>query len=118
MAGQNRLRRGAGEGWRTGEHLIGHTAQGVDIAPSVEPAAACRLFWAHVRRSAECQPGFGQPLAASNIQRPSYAEVRDKRVNSSSIGVRCQQDVLRLDVPMDDALPVSVGERAGYLPNN
>ena len=48
-------------------------------------------------------------VATGLAQRPGDAEVGHQRVPAA------EQDVLRLDVAMDDALPVGVGQRVGDL---
>ncbi len=54
-------------------------------------------------------PGLGQPRTAGLLQRARDPEVGDQGVPAA------QQDVLRLDVPVDDPLPVGVGQRIGHL---
>ena len=73
------------------------------------PRLARRLLRAHVHRGAEREAGLGQPGADRGIERPGNAEVGD-----DGVPVR-EQDVLRLDVPMDHALRVGTAQRLGHL---
>ena len=60
---------------------------------------AGRLLRAHVGRRAHRQAGLGELLVAGRSQRPRDAEVGHQRV-----AVAREQDVLRLDVAVDDAV--------------
>jgi hypothetical protein len=80
------------------------------------------LLRGHVRRRAENLPGRGDPLGVEEL---GDAEVRQldpgapRRwvlgVALDARSVEIEQDVLRLDVPMDDAVFVSVGQRLAHL---
>ena len=106
--GDDRLRRRPAEGRLAGEHLVEHAAQRVDVAARVELALAHRLLGAHVLRRAERHPGLGHP-GAGLAGGERDAEVGDERA------AVVEQDVLRLDVAVDDAVPMGVVERARDL---
>ena len=108
-AGDDRLRRATGERRIAGEHLVEDAAQGIDVAPAIEPPVGARLLRAHVQRGAERDAGLGQPLAAGRVERPGDTEVRDDTM------IAREQDVLRLDVTVDEALPVGIAQGIGDL---
>jgi hypothetical protein len=87
------------------EQLVDDAGQTEDVGTRVELAHACRLLGTHVARSAESESGSGEPGAARRVHGPRDAEVGDHRV---PLG---EEDVLRLDVAVDDAAPVGVGQR-------
>ena len=96
---------GAGEGRLTRQHLVGHRAQGVHVAPGTDVALAHRLFGRHVGGRAEGHAGLGHAAAAGLL----HGE-RDAEVGHEGLAI-LQQDVLGLDVAMDDA--ALVGELEG-----
>ena len=108
--GDDGLRAGAGERRLAGEHLVGHGAERVHVAPGADLALAHRLLGRHVGRRAERHPGLRHAVAAGLLHGEGDAEVGDQG------GAVLEQDVLRLDVAMDDALAVGVVERGGDLP--
>ncbi len=108
-AGDDRLGRATGERRFAGEHLVEDAAQGVDVAPAIELPLRARLLRAHVHRSAERDAGLGQPLATGGVERPGDTEVREHTV------IAREQDVLRLDVTVHDALPVGMAQGIGDL---
>ena len=108
-AGDDRLCRATGERRLAGEHLVEDAAQGIDVAPAIELRLGARLLRAHVHRGAERDAGLGQPLAAGRVERPGDTEVRDDTM------IAREQDVLRLDVTVDDALPVGIAQGIGDL---
>jgi hypothetical protein len=59
-------------------------------------------------RRAERETGLGHPAAGGGAHRPGNPEVGHHRA------AVVQQDVLWLDVPMDDAVPVGVVQRVGH----
>jgi hypothetical protein len=105
----DRLRRRPGEGRLPGEHLVQQAAERVLVAAAVEILVASRLFGTHVAGCADRDARLGEGGPARRGDRPRDAEVRDDRVPA------LQQDVLRLDVAVDDAVRVSVVERVGHL---
>jgi len=67
------------------------------------------LLWARVQGRPDSETGTRDTLCLGCLYGPCNAEVGDH-------GVTCrQQDVPRLDVPVDHALPVSVVESVGDL---
>ena len=107
--GDDRLRRGTGEGRLTGQHLVQHGPEGVDIGARVEALVARRLLGAHVGRSPDRQAGLGQAIVRPR-QGPRDAEVGDE---GGAVGG--EEQVLGLDVAVDHAVPVRVLERPGGL---
>jgi hypothetical protein len=57
------------------------------------------------------EAGLGESLATGQIQRPGDAEVGDDST------VAFEQDILRLDIPVDDTLAVGVSEGVGATPH-
>ena len=106
----DRLDRLAGERRPAGQHLVEHTAEGVDVAAAIERGFPSHLFRAHVRGGAQQGAGLGENLSAGLPQRLSDAEVGDHRHTI------VDHDVFRLDVPVDNVLPVGVVEGAGNVP--
>jgi hypothetical protein len=103
---QNGLHGGTGERRRTRQHLVEHAAERVDVRPAVVLGRPGRLLGAHVSRRAKCQDGFGGPsIHHARIDGAGDAEVRDDGLPI------LKQDVLRLDIAMDDVLPVGVVQR-------
>ena len=106
---EQRHRRRPGERRLAGEHLVHHARQAVDVALGRDVLAAHRLLGAHVRRRADGHARACQPLPSSHAHRARDAEIGHER---ATVG---EQDVLRLDVAMDDALRVRVRQRLGDL---
>ncbi len=107
--GHDRLGGRADERRVPGEHLVQHAAQGVDIRAPGDLPLAHGLFRAHVVRGAKTEAGLGHPSAAGGAQGERDTEVGHQRLPL------VQQDVLRLDVAVDHALPVGIVERARHL---
>ncbi len=93
----------------TGEHCVGHDAEGIDIAAPVDVGAAGGLFGGHVVRRSDdaAPPRHGLDLADG----PGHAEVGEQ----GSAGLVVEEDVVGLYVAVDDALAVGVIERVGDL---
>ena len=106
VARDDRLRRRPRERRLSGDHLVQHAAQAVDVAPAVDSRIGHRLLGTHVRRRAERDAGARELGAAALGDRARDAEIGDERL------AVLQQDVLRLDVAVNDALLVRVVERA------
>ena len=107
--GHDRLGGRAGERRISREHLVQHGAQRVYIRARRDLSLAHRLLGTHVVRRAERHAGFSHPGAARLARGQSYAEVGHERA------AVVEQDVLRLDVPVDHAVAVGVVERRGHL---
>ena len=94
------------------EHLVADDAERVEVAAAVDLALAGGLLGRHVRRRADRHAGRGEPRS-----RPfaSMARAMPKSVTIGAAGVGVEQDVVGLDVAVDDAALVRVGERVGDL---
>ena len=99
----------AGKRRLSGEHLVQHTTQRVDIAAPVEILATRCLLRTHVKRRPNRQPRLGELLAAGRIDRPRDAEIGNDRV------AVLDEDVLRFDVAVDDIAFVRRVERVGHF---
>ena len=94
---RNRRRR---ERQLSGEHLVPHDTQTVDVGPPVDLAIAGRLLGTHVVRRADRDAGGGQRARPRRRgERLGDAEVGEDR----SAAAPLQQDVVGFDVAMDDA---------------
>ncbi len=107
--GHDRLGGGASERRVACEHLVDHRSQGVHVRAGGDLPLAHRLLRAHVLRGAQRHPGFGHPGAARLARRQGDSEVRHQRP------AVVQQDVFRLDVPVDDLVAVGVIEGGGHF---
>ena len=91
------------------QHLVQDAAQAVHVGPGVEITLARRLFGAHVSRGAEGQASLSDVCTAGRAYGPRDAKVRD---HGMAFG---EQDVLRLDVAVQDALPMGVAQRVSDI---
>ena len=105
--GDDGLRGGPTERRLAQQHLIGHRAKRIDIASRGDLPLPHRLLGAHVVRGAQRHPGLGHPGAAGTAHGQGDAEVGDEG------GAVVEEDVLRLDVAVDDAVAVGVIQRRG-----
>jgi hypothetical protein len=96
------------EGEPAAHRQVAHHAEGVDVAAPVDRGAR-GLLRAHEVRGAHELPGIGRGARAPAAV--GDAEVGDQR----AAGARLQEDVVRLDVAVDDAAAVRVGERPRHL---
>ncbi len=103
------IRRGGPEGGHTGQHLVQHTAEAVDVAAAVNPGAAAGLLGTHVCRCPDHPPDQLGLIPAAGADSARHAEVGHHRLASQ------EQDVVWLDVPMHNAQAVGVGQRARHL---
>ena len=111
--GHHRLRRGSGVGRLSSEQLVQDAAQTVHVAPGVERSVAQGLLRAHVLGGPYPNAPVREPLAAPTAaHRQGDPEVRDHRL------AFMEQDVLRLDIPMDHAVRVRVVEGRGGVPSD
>ena len=93
------------EGRAQRQHLVERDAQPVDVAARVgNPPEPLRR---HVAQRPQDVAGLGQLLAAFRL---GQSEIRDP-----DDAVAVHQQVRRLDVAVDDAVMVGVGERLGHL---
>ena len=107
---EDRLGGRSGERGLAGEHLVHHAAERVDVAARVEMAVGCTLLRTHVGGRAQREP-------VSSGARPGVHGSGDAEVGEHT-SLALQQDVLRLDVAMDDALTLGVSERIGDRPGD
>src|SRR5207244_3667222 len=82
----------------------GLTTAAAGVAPAIELAPARRLLGAHVGRRAHRHPSLREVLAPGRADCSGNAKVSHHGLATF------EQDVLRLDVPMDDPMAVGVGE--------
>ena len=102
MLRQHGLRRGRLEWCPPSNHLEQHTPHRVDVRTPVHIVLTKGLLRAHVRRRAHGHPGAGEFLAACDLHGAGNSKIRDDSLVAS------EQDVLRFDVAMNDALLVRV----------
>jgi len=111
VEGRAAARRSAGESqeWRLAhQHLIQHAPQAVHIGARIDSAAPHQLLGAHIsQRPYGVAPG--ERVAAGGADRARDTEVGHPGVISG------QEDVFGLDVAMDDAVRVCVGQRIADL---
>jgi hypothetical protein len=102
---------GLGEGTPTGEELEEGDAEGVEVGPRVDPSAdPAGLLGRHVGQGAD------QPIGRGERRRLVGEERRDRQVGQLHLaGARVDDDVLRLDVLVDHAARVDLGERVADL---
>ena len=110
--GDQRLRGWSGVRRLAGEHLVQHAAKTVDVAASIHAPLARGLLRTHVRRGPHGDARLRQPLTRGGAHRECDPEVRDHGL------AFVQQDVLRLDVPMDHVAGVRVPEGGSDLPRD
>ena len=90
------------------QHLEKHTAQRVDVARPAHGLVTSGLLGAHVERRANAQAGLGQPRAPRRPHREG-----DPEVGHDGLAV-LHEDVGRLDVTVDHAVPVRMVECVGH----
>jgi hypothetical protein len=99
----------------THEHLVKHTAQGVEVAAAVERLLATCLLRAHVRGRPHRDPRLGDVLYygfPTHADRPRHPEVGHHGVPPG------QHDVGGLDVPVYHVMTVRITQRARHLACN
>ena len=101
------------EGRRTGEHLVGHAAEGVDVGAVVGRRVADSLLRRHVRRRPHHHAQRGESALA-------VAGGRRERLGDAEVGHHAhaagEEHILRLDVAVHDAVLVRVDQRARHVP--
>ncbi len=99
-----------------GQRLVNHQGGAEEVGASVELMAG-ELFRRHVARRTEHGAGAGERVARVAVvaaQDAGDAEVEDADVHAHA-ALADQEDVVGLDVTVDDALLVGVGERQQQL---
>ena len=97
-------------GGRAGEALVEHTAERVDVGAAVE-LLALDLLGRGVLGGPDEDPGLRQRARGTVLRHAEVGEVDVRRLVAVAGG---EQDVRRLDVPVDEALAVRRAERAGH----
>ena len=100
-----------GKGRNACQHLVGHHTERVDVGAVIDVAPAGGLFRREIRGRPDDRGCRGDCLIARGAR---FKGARDAEVGQEHVAAR-QQHVVRLDVSMDDALGVRVGERVGQL---
>ena len=109
VAGENCLRVRSAERRIARHHLVGDTAERIDVCPAIGLELPVRLLGAHVERGSHHQAGTGQAL----VHR--WREIlRDAEVCNQHL-IPAQKQIARLDIAVDDARVVRVVERGGHL---
>jgi hypothetical protein len=93
------------------EHLVGDDTQRIEVAPSVDLTLPSRLLGRHVGRGPEGHSGRRQPGITPLGHRTGDSKVGDHRAPR----FRIEDDVVRLDIAVNDAPFVGVGERVGHF---
>src|SRR4029078_5390223 len=88
----------------TSQHLIRDSTERVDVTPSIYYSITGRLLGTHVLRRAERKPRLRNSITASLADSECNSEISDYRLPS------LKQNVLRLQIPMNDSMRVSVIE--------
>ncbi len=110
------LRCPAAEGRVPGKDLVCHDANRVDVGPVVDGRVGGGLLGRHVRRGAHRHAAGREhaprlPVAHRRLtHRLGHAEVGDERM------VSADQHVVRLDIAVNDALLMGVGQRIYHVP--
>ena len=89
------------------QHFEQHAAEAVNVGAGIEIPQRHRLLRAHIAGRADRLARLGERQAARGADRARDAEVGNDRV------VAREEDVLRLDVAVNDALGVGERERVG-----
>ena len=101
MAGEDGVVAVALEGFLAGDHFVQGDAERIDIGAGVE-LLALDLFGRHVVKRADDVAGFGEGAVGGHAG--------DAEVHQLDAAVGRKHDVGRLDVAMDDAARMGVGE--------
>ena len=109
--GREQLVRGRpGEGWASGKQLVAQHPERVKVHPMIQPGVGGGLFRGHVGGGAERDAGGELQRGHRGIaHRLGHAEIHHHRVPPR------QHHVVRLDVPMDDALLVGVAQGVRHV---
>ena len=99
------------EGKLSAQHLVAHDANRVEIAASVDLGLRGRLLRRHVVRRTHHRSDLRQAGPRLQRVRPRDTEVGEHCATARIV----DQDVVRLDVAVHDALPVRVIQCVGHL---
>ena len=106
---------GAGESRLAGDHLVEHDAEREQVGTMIDRHAE-RLLGAHVARRADHLADHRRDGAALGGVGIGLGDARDAEIEQlGRLHLVGEQDVRWLDVAMDDAVAVRIGERAGEL---
>ncbi len=107
------LERGAAtEGQVAGEHLVQNDAEGVDVRAVIDVRVSVGLLGRQVLRRSHHQAGRGQPGRVRLAQRrQELADAEVEQLDDLLIVLLDQEDIGRLEIPVDNAL--GVGGRDG-----
>ena len=108
--------RGWGEfpqGQLTREHLVEDNAEGINVGAVIHLLRMLHLFGGHVVRCA-----YDLLLARDRALRFSPKHFSDPEIGDLYPAFLVEQDILRLDIPMDHAVFVGVLERLADFGNN
>ena len=112
VSGHERLRWSSGKRRTAHEQLVGHHTEGVEVGAMIGARVTRNLLRRHVRGRAKRHTDRRQTVSVRLCRRADslcHAEVRHHRV------LLRHEDVLGLDVPMDDALPMRVRQRRRHF---
>ncbi len=93
----------------SGQHLVRHAGEAVEIAAPIEVRVRRRLLRAHIAGCPHRHPRLRQAVPLRRRDRPTDAKIRDQRVPAA------QEDVLRLDVAVDDVMAMGEAQGVGDL---
>ena len=111
-------RAGVDEGRTSGDQLVEHAADRVEISTVVDVAGALALLRGHVRRRAHDRAGLGGAAGQADVSQLRDPEVEDLgALAGRRVGIGNHEDVVGFEVAMDDALGVRRGERAAHAPH-
>jgi len=91
------------------EHLEHDTAKAVEVTASVYRWICRRLFRTHVLRCPDCETEISQPITCGKCKRLGDAKVCNNCVSG------LEKNILRFDVTVNDAPPMSKAEGIGNL---
>ena len=100
---------GAFDGGLPSQHLVEHTAQGVDVCAGVQIPLPAGLLRAHIDGAPQGEARLGQASQLRLVQSRGDAEVRHYRMAAA------EEHITGLDVPVDHALPVGRLQSLRYL---
>src|SRR5688572_16248318 len=99
------------EWWPSCKHLVRQHAERVDVGAMIGARIRRSLLWRHVRRRSEGAPDLGE-CGVRRIRASSSDRLGDPEI-SNHCAAAGDHDVVRLDVPMYDAVVMRIGERLG-----